>query len=162
MPTKAPVPGETAPDFALPDAATGATVSLRAHAEGRDCVLVFFRGTWCPFCREQMRVLTESHPRLTAANIAVLGVVCQGRGSVGRYLASAPLPFPLLADETRAVAKQYGVHYWLSPEGINLANPALFILDKNACLTFAHIGRGMGDLPVTAVLTKFVGLLGEG
>lgn len=154
-----PEVGASAPDFALPDPMTGQIVHL-ADSRGRDVLLVFFRGTWCPFCREQLRVLTENDARLKAAGIATVGVVCQSAGTVRRYLQSAPVPFPLLVDETRAVAKAYGVHYWLSLEGFNLANPSLFILDRAGNITFAHRGRNMRDLPVTDVLERFVALLG--
>ena len=151
--------GGVAPDFALPDPVSGATVSLATY-RGNDVLLVFFRGTWCPFCREQLRILTENDARLKAAGIAVIGVVCQSASSVRRYLESAPISFPLLVDEKRDVAKAYRVHYWLSLEGANLANPSLFILDRDGRITLAYRGRNMRDLPVAEVLEKFIALLG--
>jgi len=157
----APVVGDEAPDFTLPDAATGEAIHL-AEFRGRDVLLVFFRGTWCPFCRAQMRVLTENYDALSRAGIQVLGVVCQRRASVARYLRASPLPFPLLADEGRAVAKSYAVHYWLSAEGFNLAKPAMFVLNRDGRITFRHVGANMRDLPLTTVLERFVGLLGQG
>lgn len=156
--------GDTAPLFALPDARDpdkSRMVSLSQFA-GQDVLLIFFRGTWCPFCREQMRVLTENQARLEAARMQVIGVVCQSRASAGRWLAANPLPFPLLADERRAVARAYGVHYYLSLEGFNLARPSLFILDRAGIVTFAYVGRNMTDLPVTSVIEKFVVLLEGG
>jgi len=158
--TAPPDVGATAPEFILPDPVSGAAVSLAAY-RGRDVLLVFFRGTWCPYCREQLRILTENDTRLKAAGIAVIGVVCQSASSVRRYLESAPIPFPLLADEQRTVAKSYRVHYWISFEGANLANPALFVLDRDGQITFAYRGRNMRDLPVADVLTKFIALLGK-
>lgn len=154
-------PGDPAPDFTLPDPTTGADARL-AYRRGQSTLLVFFRGTWCPFCREQMGVLRDNFPRLVVANVQVVGIVCQSSVSVKRYLADAPLPFPLLVDEDRAVAKAYGTHYLLSLEGMNLSNPALFVLDANGTVTFAHVGRTMRDLPVTTVLQKFVSLLDDG
>lgn len=147
--------GVSAPDFTLPDPLTGANIRL-SDFPNRDILLVFFRGTWCPFCREQLQTLTENDARLKAAGVTTLGVVCQSAASVRRYLQSAPIAFPLLVDETRAVAKAYGVHYKLSLEGFNLANPSLFILDRAGVVTFAYRGRNMRDLPLTDVLQKFV------
>lgn len=152
--------GDSAPAFSLPDGATGRVLTLaNAFAAGPNVMLVFFRGTWCPFCREQMRVLTESQCRLDAAGIAVVGVVCQSAGSVRRFLEAHPLPFPLLVDQRRSVAKAYGVHYYVSSEGFNLARPSIFLLDTDRRITFAHVGRGMRDLPVTSVIERFVGFL---
>jgi peroxiredoxin Q/BCP len=152
--------GDTAPDFTLTDAASGQEFRQSQWA-GRDVLLVFFRGTWCPFCRQQMRTLTERHAELCASGVQVVGVVCQSAASAGRWVRANPLPFPLLVDETRAVAKAYGVHYWLSAEGFNLARPSLFILDGAGKITFRYVGRNMRDLPVTTVLERFIGLLAE-
>jgi peroxiredoxin len=153
--------GMTAPDFTLPDALTGRDTRL-SDFHGKDVLLVFFRGTWCPFCREQMRLLAENHDRLFAAGIAVLGVLCQNRGTVRRHLEKEPLPFPLLPDESRRVAREYGVHYWLTYEGFNLAHPSLFILDRQGRVAFAHVGKNMADLPVGTILNKFLQFLGDG
>jgi peroxiredoxin Q/BCP len=127
--------------------------------EGQDVLLVFFRGTWCPNCRRQFRVLCENYERLRKVGMECIGVICQNPGSVQRYLDSNPLPFPLLTDETRNVARQYGVHYWLSYEGFNLAHPSVFILDRDRRVTFAYRGKNQSDLPISAVLEKFVALL---
>lgn len=153
--------GDTAPDFTLPDAATGQEYRLAQWA-GRDVLLVFFRGTWCPFCREQMRLLRDNEHRLTASGVQAVGVLCQSRASLRRWLEDHPQPYPLLADEGRDVAKAYRVHYWLSWEGVNLARPSVFILDGERRLTFCHIGRNMADLSVTAVMERFIGFLGDG
>lgn len=151
--------GDSAPEFALPDARTGKSVALTEYRAGRDALVVFFRGTWCPFCRAQMKALRDSYDRLTAAGIAVVGVVCQSATSVRRSLDTETLPFPLLVDETREIARRYGTHYYLSLEGVNLSHPALFVLDRAGGITFVHVGRNMRDLPVTTVLERFVDCL---
>ncbi|MES2462649.1 MAG: peroxiredoxin family protein [Armatimonadota bacterium] len=150
--------GAIAPEFTLTHPAGKSSVSLSDFSE-QNVLIVFFRGTWCPNCRRQFRVLCENHDRLTKSGIAVVGVVCQSSGSVGRFLSGSPLPFPLLVDESRTVARLYGVHYWLSYEGFNLANPSLFILDRCRRVMFAYRGKNQSDLPIGSVLEKFVDLL---
>jgi peroxiredoxin Q/BCP len=155
--------GEAAPDFALPDPVTGKTVRLSEYAAGRDVLLIFLRGTWCPYCVEQLKVLTERHEQLTGCGIAVLAVVCQAQTTVRAFLKFRPVPFPVLCDGSRATAKAYGSHYWLTHEGFNLSNPALFVLDRKGTVTFQHVGRSMSDLPVGYLLDKFCALLeGDG
>ena len=153
-----PAVGDIAPGFTLPDGVTRQEYRLAQWA-GQDVLLVFFRGTWCPFCREQMRVLRDNHDRLHAGGVQAVGVICQSAGSVRRYLTANPLPFPVLVDESRNVAKTYGVHYWLRWEGINLATPSVFVIDSAGRVTFAHVGRNQTDLPVTAVIERFAGFL---
>jgi peroxiredoxin Q/BCP len=142
----------------LPDPVTKESVSLESFA-GRDVLLIFLRGTWCPFCVQQLQVLKENFEKLRSANVAVVAVVCQSQVTVNLFLKASPLPFPLLCDGDRSVAKSYGTHYWLSHEGFNLSHPALFILDSTQTVTFAHVGRSMSDLPAARILEKFVGFL---
>ncbi len=156
-----PLVGKSAPVFVLPDPAAGSSVALESFA-GRDVLLIFLRGTWCPFCVQQLQVLKDNFETLRGANVAVVAVVCQSQVTVRLFLKGFPLPFPLLCDGSRAVAKGYGTHYYLSHEGFNLSQPALFILDGAGTVTFAHVGRSMSDLPVARILEKFVALLGDG
>ncbi|MBC7806953.1 MAG: redoxin domain-containing protein [Akkermansiaceae bacterium] len=155
-----PLVGKSAPAFVLPDPVTKDSVALESFAD-QDILLLFLRGTWCPFCVQQLQVLKDNFEKLRGANVAVVAVVCQSQITVQLFLKGFPLPFPLLCDGSRAVAREYGTHYWLSHEGFNLSHPALFILDKTRTVTFAHVGRSMSDLPVSRILEKFVGLLGD-
>lgn len=152
--------GATAPPFALPNAYTGETVRLADYAK-RPLVLVFFRGTWCPYCRAQMRFLQNGYSDLQKAGIGLVGIVCQNRSSVKRYLQTNPLPFPLLVDGRRDIARLYGTYYRFGPEGFHLSHPAVFIVGEDGCVSFAHVGRNMRDLPVERVLERFVSFLKE-
>ena len=51
--------GQTAPDFALPDA-TGRPVSLASLLASGPVVLVFYRGNWCPYCNVQLRAYNQA------------------------------------------------------------------------------------------------------
>jgi thioredoxin-dependent peroxiredoxin len=137
-------PGDTAPP--LP---------LGAPQAGQRLVL-FLRGTWCPFCRVQLDALARAQPRLEQANIQSVAIACQSAGSVQRWSEKNPLPFLLLADESRAVARAWGTHYFLSWDGINLSRPALFVVGADGCVLFSHVGRRMDDLPVDLLLARFL------
>ena len=152
--------GLRAPEFALPDPISSNTVPLESY-RGQDVLLIFLRGTWCPYCVQQLQILKDNFDKLQAANTAVVGIVCQSQITVKLFLKSSPLPFPLLCDGSRVIAKAYGTYYYLSHEGFHLSHPALFILDKQQVITFAHIGRSMSDLPMDVLLEKFIRLLGE-
>ena len=67
-------PGDTAPDFSLPDAA-GTTVSL-SDFKGRPLVLVFSRYVGCPVCQMTSFELTRAAPDFDRAG-AALAIVFQ-------------------------------------------------------------------------------------
>jgi peroxiredoxin len=150
--------GKNAPPFSLINAVSGEMMTLQQFA-GQDAIIVFLRGTWCPFCREQLAFLRDNYDSIARANVALIAIACQSRAGLKRYLEENPMPFPVLADEKREAAKAYGSHYWLTYEGFNLAQPSLFILDKNHHITYAHVGKNMRDLPVSYVMERFVRLL---
>ena len=152
--------GDTAPDFELINPANGDRIRL-SDKRGKNVLLVFLRGTWCPFCKEQLNTLREAQDRLIAAGINTIAISCQTRASVTRYLTQNPLPFSLLADEKREVARAFSVHYWLSMKGVNLANPAIFIVDTQGKVSFRYVGKNMSDLPVSTILEKFISFLQE-
>src|SRR5260370_29441729 len=62
-------PGDTAPDFALPDAA-GTSVVLKDLLRSGPVVLTFYRGGWCPSCHDPHRA---SHNVLPPINTSVSG-----------------------------------------------------------------------------------------
>jgi peroxiredoxin len=78
------------------------------------------------------------------------------RRSVTRWREKNPLPFPLLADESRAVAKAWGTHYYFRWDGVNLSRPALFVVGADGRVLFAYVGKRMDDLPVDLLLARFL------
>src|SRR6516164_8024923 len=55
----APRPGEAMPLFLLPDV-TGRLVSLTSLLAAGPIAVMFFRGHWCPFCRLNVRAVTQA------------------------------------------------------------------------------------------------------
>lgn len=153
--------GDQLPTFELPDPASGKIFDSRELA-GSDALILFLRGTWCPYCREQLAVLSARCDALAAAGVRVVAISCQSAESLKRYSSGNPMPFPVLADESRATAKAFGVHYWWRWDGFNLAHPSLFIVDREGKASFSHVGKSMNDLPVGFILDKFAALLANG
>lgn len=130
--------GEKAPDFALPDVITEQTVEL-ADFLGAPLLLYFARGTWCPTCRKWMRQIAERLPEIERRGAKVVAVVAQQPKSAAADLKSDPYPFPVLADASRTVVKQYGVYVRANFESINIARPANFVIDANGIIRFIHV-----------------------
>ncbi|MBX5481873.1 MAG: peroxiredoxin family protein [Myxococcaceae bacterium] len=114
---------------------------------GRPTLVTFLRGTWCPACRAFLERVKPVFAEARARDIDVAGVVCQGRHWVASWLAVNPLPFPLLADEDRAVAKAWGVFRLLGLDGINIARPATFLIGEDGVVRWAHVGSHLLDRP---------------
>jgi|SRR5256714_5343650 len=100
-------PGQTAPDFELPNQ-DGETVRLR-DLRGRRVVLYFYPKADTPGCTTQACGVRDHGADYEAANAVVLGVSPDPVGKVKKFHEKFDMNFTLLADEDHGVAGQYGV-----------------------------------------------------
>ncbi|MDD5265244.1 MAG: peroxiredoxin family protein [Candidatus Bipolaricaulis sp.] len=130
--------GDRAPEFALPDALTGEVVKL-ADLLVRPLLLYFGRGTWCPTCRMWLAEIEKNMAELAKRGAGTATIMAQSPASMKAYLEANRYPFPVLADASREVVKQYGVYVRANFESINIARPANFVLDRQGTIRFMHI-----------------------
>ncbi len=146
--------GTPAPDFSLPDVATGKIVALGDFAE-RKALLVIFACAHCPYV-----VHVQPEIARLAADYAGqrLGIVAITANDVAQYPQDAPAAtaamaraagwsFPFLYDETQAVAKAFTA----------ACTPDFFLFDAERRLVYrgqldsSRPGRGP-DRPGSGVL----------
>ncbi len=145
MPQESPGlhPGDPAPPFRLP-AADGQLHDFAAYVgQGRKLALFFFRGTWCHGCQEQLALLRRHAPALTAAGWSLLGIVAQRPSAVLDYILAQNIPFPILIDSDRAVAKRYHVYTVFRFDDVvpTVNNPqnSTFLIDSAGVIRFAYV-----------------------
>jgi len=100
-------PGDTAPDFTLPDA-DGKPVSL-ADYRGRRVVVYFYPAAGTPGCTKQACDFRDSLTELNGAGLDVLGVSPDKPAKLAKFRDKEGLTFPLLADPDKDVLNAWGV-----------------------------------------------------
>ncbi len=100
-------PGDTAPDFTLPDQ-EGHEVSL-SGLRGQNVVLYFYPKADTPGCTTQACGVRDHQADYVSADAVVLGVSPDQVKAVNKFDQKYGLGFPLLADSDHAVAEAYGV-----------------------------------------------------
>ena len=103
----APTIGRPAPEFTLPDA-NGNPVAL-ADFRGRKVVLYFYPKDNTSGSTREACAFRDEAPRLADANAVIVGVSPDGAASHRKFIAQYGLPFALLCDEEKTVARLYGV-----------------------------------------------------
>jgi peroxiredoxin len=94
--------------FSLPSV-DGPTHEL-ARLRGR-IVLVHFFATWCEPCRAEMASLRQLQSRLDGRPFAIVPIsVAEADGAVRRFFAGDLLPFAILLDRDRSVARAWNIH----------------------------------------------------
>jgi peroxiredoxin Q/BCP len=101
-------PGDTAPDFTLPDA-DGKEVSL-ADFRGRRVVVYFYPAAMTPGCTTEACDFRDSLSSLAAAGIGVVGISPDKPEKLAKFRERDSLTFPLLSDPSRSVLEAYGAY----------------------------------------------------
>jgi peroxiredoxin Q/BCP len=111
LPARAAGPGvgAAAPPFRLQDQ-NGRWVTLAEH-RGRWLVLYFYPKDGTPGCTTEACEFRDNVFAFRDAGAAVLGISVDDVESHGQFATEHSLPFPILADDTKATARAYGVLY---------------------------------------------------
>src|ERR1044071_9096077 len=121
-----PAVGEPAPPFTLPDQA-GKPVSLGDY-RGKWVVLYFYPKDGTPGCTTEACEFRDNVFAFLEAGATILGISVDDVASHKKFAADHQLPFTLLADSEKKVARDYGVlHRMLGL--MELARRETFIVD---------------------------------
>ena len=151
-------PGDTAPDFILPNV-DGRSVRLYSELEEGPVVLVFYRGGWCPYCNIHLRGFQKLLAEFKAAGAQVVAISPQLPDQSLTTLEKDELAFPVLSDVGLSTARAFGVAFELPKallslyadfdvllEDINgvegaqeLPMPATFVIRADRTLAYAHV-----------------------
>jgi peroxiredoxin len=124
-----PLSGDPSP-VALPDLA-GERVDLqnqRGHL-----VMLYFWATWCPYCTREMPSTMETiHRELRDQGLTILAInLGESRAVVAPWIEQRHITFPVLLDESGAVAGAYRVR----------GTPTVVLVDRQGRL----LGRAVGS-----------------
>jgi len=100
--------GNKAPEFSLPDK-TGKQVILSDLLTSSNVVLFFYPKDESYGCKKEACSFRDNYELFKEAGAEVVGVSADDIASHNSFAANHRLPFILLSDPDRKVAKQYGV-----------------------------------------------------
>lgn len=142
--------GSAAPAFTLPQVGGG---ELRVPATPPlPTVLLFYRGFWCGSCRGQLQALREAFRSITGHGGRLVAVSTEPAEAALGALAGTPSPFPLLVDAEVAVIDRYGVRDPNDDEHGPISRPAVFLLDRDGVVRYAHVGTDPNDRPALGAI----------
>lgn len=99
--------GEAAPEFSG-TSWDGRPVSLSSF-RGQPVVLYFYPKASSSGCSIEARGFTEHYAEFQQAGIAVVGVSVDSVEAQRRFHDKCQIPYPLVADDDRSIARSYGV-----------------------------------------------------
>jgi peroxiredoxin Q/BCP len=149
-------PGQTAPDFTLPDQ-NGETFTL-SSLRGRKVVLYFYAEAFTPACTAQTCDFRDNLGVFQDAGYAVVGISRDTVATLARFAAEEHLTFPVLSDPDRRVHELYDAFGEKKLYG-RLVNGVLrctFVLDEDGVVTLAL--RNIKATGHVAMLKRKLGL----
>jgi peroxiredoxin Q/BCP len=126
-----PKVGDSAPDFSVA-ASDGTTVHLKDYMGKGNIILYFYPKDDTTGCTKEACGLRDTFDEFKGLNATILGVSFDSVASHKAFIAKYNLPFVLLADTDKSVAKLYGVAGDSSP----VASRVTFVINKAGKIAF--------------------------
>jgi peroxiredoxin len=136
--------GEPFPNIEI-DAVGGGTIALPADLAGSFGVVLFYRGSWCPYCNAQLTAFSRAHDTLAALGVKVVALSVDDEATSAAFAARLRARFPIghSADVDR-IAALTGAYTNDSPKYFQTTG---FILDPaGAVITAVYSSGAIGRL----------------
>ena len=152
--------GDTAPLFELPNA-TGKHVSLKDSVVHGNVVLVFYRGTWCPYCNLSLNAYQRVLEQIKALGANLIAVSPQTPDNSLGIIEKNALAFEVLSDDGNTIISQYttivsnpetsteaaaklgaDLTSFYANKKVEVPIPAVFVINKAGKITFAKSEGG--------------------
>jgi peroxiredoxin len=142
------IKGAMAPDGML-QTIDGKTVHLKALLQQKPTILIFYRGSWCPYCNMHLYKLQAIESDLHRLGYQILAVTPDNAYHLKEMAKRNQLSYTLLSDPTMELTKNFGLAYKVSDE-------TMIALKKYGHNLDDATGNNLHLLPVPAayVVTK--------
>jgi len=121
-------PGDTFPSLGLPQVG-GGSFTLPDVLGGRYGVVLFYRGSWCPYCNAELRAFQRAADSLAGIGAAVVALSVDDETTTAQLIAKHGLTF-LLGHSADAQAISAATDAFVDPTGCFLQS-AGFVLDPS-------------------------------
>jgi peroxiredoxin Q/BCP len=124
--------GEKAPGFDVVSSA-GKPLKLSDFAGKKNVVLYFYPGDFTPLCTKETCGFRDMMGDLESADTEVIGVSVDSNESHEKFAAEYKVPFPLVSDKDRQLAKTYGATSFLG-NLLGKVGRVTFVIDKKGMI----------------------------
>ena len=121
-------PGDIFPSLTLPRVG-GGSLALPDILEGRHGIVLFYRGSWCPYCNAQLRAFQRAADSLAELGAAPVALSVDDENTTAELIAKHGLTFPLgHSADAKAISAATGA--FVDPAGGFLQSTG-FVLDPS-------------------------------
>jgi len=128
-----PKVGDSAPDFSAA-ASDGTTMHLKDYIGKGNIILYFYPKDDTKGCTMEACSIRDNFDEFKGLNATVFGVSFDSVESHRNFITKYKLPFVLLADTDKSIAKLYGV----ANDDSKVASRVTFVIDKAGKIAFVN------------------------
>ena len=109
LPVGASVPSATVRN------ADGAELDLATEVAGKPTLVIFYRGSWCPYCNKHLAALQELEPQLLALGYQILALSPDESAGLQTMKDKNHLSYRLLSDHGMKASEAFGLAFRIAP-----------------------------------------------
>ncbi|PXA05048.1 antioxidant AhpC [Coraliomargarita sinensis] len=136
---------------------SGKPVSLREALGGGKAVIIFYRGSWCPYCTKHLSAVGQHEDKILNQGYKIIALSPDKPAVIEDYAKEADLNYELYSDSEMAAATAFGLTFKLDEATLAkldsydidieaasgkkhhlLPVPAVFISDEEGRITFRY------------------------
>lgn len=139
--------GEVFPAIELPQVG-GGVLDLPADLAGRWGVVLVYRGSWCPFCNEQLAAFVAAAADLANAELEVVAFSVDDEGATAAFAAKHGIRFVLgHSADVGKIVEAVGAYETTHPErGRFLENTGFVLAPDGSVVNALYSSRAIGRL----------------
>ena len=136
----------------------GADIDLAAVVAQKPTLLIFYRGSWCPYCNKHLAALAEIEPELLKLGYQILALSPDAAPGLRAAAEKNHLNYRLFSDQAMQAASAFGVAFRVEEKtikaytghGITLASvpgepaarwlpvPAVYVIGRDGVIKYVH------------------------
>lgn len=145
-------PGKSLPDFTATNE-NGETLRSGSLRE-RPSVLLFVRGSWCPFCSKQVANLTKHYKEITDSGARLILITPKPLETTRRVADFFAVDFEFWLDDSLAIGRELGLVQEGGVPGDSRAEygtdtlwPTSLVVDADGVIRHTELSRFIADRP---------------
>ncbi|MFJ9539289.1 peroxiredoxin family protein [Streptomyces sp. NPDC101225] len=133
------------------NAVGGGILDIREELAGSFGVVLFYRGSWCPYCIAQLRAFQRAGDRFAQVGIKVVALSVDDEATTKEVVEKHKLTFPVgHSADARAVADATGA--FVNDEPVHLQSTGFVLAPDGTVITAVYSSGAIGRLVPEDVL----------
>lgn len=116
-------------------------------------LLIFYRGSWCNACRDQLRQINQNYDEFQKLKTKIVAISSDTLLNTSLLANLLQSKFPLLSDTDFKIFELYNLPKFEDKKKII---PALFLVNQKHEIIYSYIGKDYKDRPDTKELLNII------